>query len=102
MDNTTIAKELLQSMKQANKRLFIIVIVLIIALVSTNAYWIWDSSQWEYELTDEYTVDTQNNGGNAIINTGNGEVKYNGESDLQKDQEEKTKVQEEVIDTSNE
>ncbi len=72
MDST--ASQLLQILKSTNKRLFILALSLLIALIATNTYWIWNNSQWEYEIT--YEVDTQDNGGNAILNTGEGEVNY--------------------------
>ena len=48
------------------KRLFIIIILLIVLLVGTNAGWIWYESQFEDCVTTvEQDVDTGN--GNAIV-----------------------------------
>lgn len=61
-----------------NKRLWIVVIILIAALILSNAAWIYYESQfvdesWTYEATTD-------DGGNAIAN-GDGEVNYYGESE---------------------
>ena len=48
------------------KRLFIIIILLIVLLVGTNAAWIWYESQFEDCVTTvEQDVDTGN--GNAVV-----------------------------------
>lgn len=62
------------------KRLWILTFILIVALLGTNAGWIYYESQWEVmenktEITQE--LDTSG-GGDAIINDG---VHYNGESE---------------------
>ena len=66
--------------ERSNKRLFIIIIVLIITLISTNGLWIAYESQWG--VTETTTTITQDldasDGGNAIINDG---VHINGESE---------------------
>lgn len=63
--------------ERANKRLWIVVIILIAALILSNAAWIYYESRfvdesWTYEATTD-------DGGNAIAN-GDGEVNYYGES----------------------
>jgi len=88
MDNTSIAKELCSSLKEANKRLFCVVLILILALILTNGGWIWYNMQWEY-TTETIEVDTQNSGGNAVLNTGEGGVNYNGENPNSKTEENK-------------
>lgn len=60
------------------KRLWILCIVIFIALVATNAGWIYYEQQFEDEVTTTYTSDAAD-GGNAIIND-SGEVNINGES----------------------
>lgn len=91
MDQDTLAMDLISMQRANNKRWFIVTVILIIALILSNAFWVWYNMQWEYEVTDEYNVDTQHQGGNAIINTGNGEVDFNGESKLQENQKEAPK-----------
>lgn len=65
-------------MERINKRLWIVLILVICLFVATNAGWIWYESQfvdeqWSFEATTE-------SGGNAIAN-GNGEVYYYGEGE---------------------
>ena len=65
-------------MEIVNKRLWILVLVLIIALIGTNAGWIYYESQWEVVETTTVTQDLDaSDGGNAVINDG---VHINGES----------------------
>ena len=69
-------------MERANKRLWIIIIVLIIALVGTNAGWIIYENQFADEVTTiEQEVDTGE--GMAIV-SGTGDAIY-GESDSKGD-----------------
>lgn len=91
MDST--ASQLLQFLKTANKRLFVIAMSLLIALILTNGYWIWNNSQWEYEIT--YEVDTQDNGGAAIIHTGEGDLEYGQSKDNNNEEEETTEKENE-------
>ena len=57
------------------KRLWIVIILLVVLLVGSNIAWIWYESQFTDESwTFEATAD---NGGNAIAN-GDGEVNYYG------------------------
>ena len=51
-------------MERANKRLWIVVLVLIIAFVSSNVYWIWRENQYE-DIVVEQDVDTRQ--GDATI-----------------------------------
>lgn len=65
-------------MERIIRRLWILCIIIFLALVGTNTYWIWFESQFEDEVTTTYTSDATD-GGNAIIND-SGEVNINGES----------------------
>lgn len=66
-------------MERVNLKLWIAVLVLIVALIGTNAGWIWWENQWKYVDTTTVTQDVDSSdGGNAIINDG---VHINGESD---------------------
>ena len=61
------------------KRVWIICIILIIALIGTNAGWIYFESQWQVVETTTVTQDLDaSDGGNAVINDG---VHINGESE---------------------
>ena len=64
-------------MERIIKRLWVVIIVLIILLASTNAAWVWYESQFIDEAIS-YEAEA-NDGGNAVIN-GNGEVNIIGES----------------------
>lgn len=62
-----------------NKRLWILCLILILALIGTNAGWIYYESQWEVVETTTVTQDLDSgDGGTAIINDG---VHINGESE---------------------
>lgn len=68
-------------LERINKRLWIALLVLIVALVGSNAGWLWWENQWQYVESSTQTV-TQDldasDGGDAIINDG---VHINGESE---------------------
>ena len=68
------------SHKRVEKWLIGFVIALFIALVGTNAYWIWAETHFEDVVTETYTAETDQ-GGTAIAN-GDGTVTVNGESNL--------------------
>ena len=66
-------------LERVSKRLWILVIIVFVALIGTNAYWIWNESQYVDEVvTETYTAETDT-GGTAIVN-GEGSVIINGES----------------------
>lgn len=56
------------SHKRVEKWLIAFVIALFIALVGTNAYWIWNENQYMDEIT--VTQDLDSGDGDAIINDG--------------------------------
>ena len=68
----------LARLERTNRRLWIIVIILILALIFTNGLWFWYESQFEeITVTQESTADDD---GIAIVNSG-GDVNYgNGET----------------------
>lgn len=70
---------------RANRRLIVIIALLISLLFGTNAAWLWYESQWETvpETTITQELETQD-GGDAIINDG---VHINGESQTDSDAE---------------
>lgn len=74
-------------LERMNHRLFILCLALMIALICTNAGWIYYESQWEYFETEQVTESYEasaDRGGNAVIN-GDGEVHINGESEKDND-----------------
>lgn len=70
--------------ERTNKRLWIVVIILIAALILSNAAWIYYESQWEVVETTEITQDNENGYNNYIGNDGD---IHNGETDNQENEE---------------
>ena len=71
--------------EQTIKRLWIIIILLIVLLFGTNAAWIYYENQFTDEITETYTSEA-NDGGTAIVNR-DGEVTY-GSGQLYQEKEE--------------
>lgn len=71
--------EILASMAERTiKRLWVIIILLVVVLVATNGAWIYYESQF---VTEEWTVDAYADGDSNAIANGDGEVYfYGGES----------------------
>lgn len=66
-------------LERTNKRLFIVVFVLILALIGTNGAWIFYESQFQVDQTTvEQEVDTGN--GDAVV-VGIGDIYGEGEAD---------------------
>lgn len=64
-------------MERTIERLWILIILLIVLFVGSNAAWVYYESQFE-ETTTTVTQELESDGGNAIINDG---VHINGESE---------------------
>ena len=64
-------------MERANKRNFIIIIILILALITTNAGWIIYESQ--FETVETTTIEAEQSGADVNI-VGGGDIKYGAES----------------------
>ncbi len=83
-ENQTISyyahEGMMARMERTNHRLWIVVIVLIVALLATNLAWILYEAQWQvYETTQEVTQDTgTGNGTNSFVGGD-----YYGETDNQ-------------------
>lgn len=60
-------------MHQANKRLFILSVILIIVLFATNGAWVWHESQFQDEVSIKQEVDTGD--GDAYV-TGIGDINH--------------------------
>ena len=75
-----IIESALAKLEKANTRLWVVVIILIVALLGTNAGWIYYESQWQYVQTStEVTQTSETSGeGNTVIYDG---VHINGESE---------------------
>ena len=64
-------------MERANKRSFIIILILILALIATNMGWIIYKSQ--FETTETTTIEAEQSGAEVNI-VGGGDVSYGAES----------------------
>lgn len=71
-----------QSHKRIEKWLIVVCIVIFIAFVGTNAWWMYYENSMEDIVTETYTAETDD-GGTAIAN-GDGSIEINGESNLHK------------------
>lgn len=67
-------------MERTNKRAWILSIILIVIIITTNAGWLWYESQFDYYQT-EITQENENGYNNYIGNDGD---IYNGEADSTK------------------
>ena len=58
----------LSRMARANKRLWVIIILLVILLTATNGAWVWYESQFEDTVvTTEIEQDADGNGNNYVV-----------------------------------
>lgn len=71
-------ESMLSRMERTIKRLWILAIILVIALIGSNAAWIYYESQWEVVETTEVTQENSNGLNNYIGNSGD---IYNGKTD---------------------
>lgn len=65
-------------MERTNKRLFILLIIMIVAFVLSNAYWIYRESQ--FQVIEEKTEIEAKQDGSAINIIGGGDVNYGADS----------------------
>lgn len=56
-----------------NKRLIAVIILLIIALVLSNGFWIYEWNQYDY-VADDYSIDAEQDGDFNIV--GAGDIEY--------------------------
>jgi hypothetical protein len=85
MDNQNIpyiAFESVQArLERINQKLWIVILVLIVALIGTNAGWIWYESQFEDSVTTTVTQEATSDGNSDINLRGIGDNFYGGESE---------------------
>lgn len=74
-------------MERANKRLFVLLIIVISALILTNIGWIYYESQFQVTETSTFEAEQDGDGVNII---GGGDVNYGAESENNKDKDERT------------
>lgn len=73
-------ESIMAHMERSNRRVWILCLVLVLALIGTNGAWIYYESQWEY--TQESTqIEAEQDGQLNII--GGGDVTYGAESQNQ-------------------
>ena len=73
-------ESIMAHMERSNRRVWILCLILILALIGTNGAWIYYESQWEY--TQESTqIEAEQDGQLNII--GGGDVTYGAESQNQ-------------------
>lgn len=77
-----LALELLMQMKSTIKRLFAIIIILVMILFGTNIAWLYYWNLPNRSAESSYNLESQDNG-NAIYNE-DGKVNVNGKSDSDK------------------
>ena len=69
-DAEKFVSELLQDIQRQSKRWFIAFVVTLVALVGTNAYWIYVFNSYEYVSQDGEGINTINTGNQEDINYG--------------------------------
>jgi len=67
------------------KRLWILCIIIFLALIGTNAYWIWYESQWEDQVVTQEIKQDSGEGGTVnynglMIGVGDGETDHKADS----------------------
>lgn len=90
ISNEAAHEILVAAMERQVKRLFILCIILFIALVGTNAYWIWNESRYEDVVTTVTQETTTDGGGDAIINGENAGAVFYGTRKADDNNESKT------------
>lgn len=73
-------------MERTNRRLWILCLVMFLALVTTNAGWIWYESQWE-DVVNTKTYESDAESGGVAISNGSGEVNYNDKGEVYENNE---------------
>ncbi len=71
-------------MERTNRRWFIAFLILLAALILTNAAWIYHESQYE-TYAYEQEVQSDSSYAVALMNTGEGSVNYNGDGNKTED-----------------
>ena len=78
-----VYESMLDKEDRQQRRLVAVIVLLIVLLVTTNVVWLFVWNQYEYEYTDEYSVELEaDEGGNANYIGEDGTI-YNGESNSQ-------------------
>ena len=70
IEERSFAMDLLSEFKKTNKRMFIIILVLIGVLVASNFYWLYTFTQYDFEV---YSINSED-GGNANYIGNDGDI----------------------------
>lgn len=87
MEGDNLALEILGELKHSIKRLYTIILILIILLFATNIAWLYAWNLPNETTSNSYDIQSEDNG-NAIYNQ-NGEVGINGKSNSNTDTSDK-------------
>lgn len=77
MENDNLALELLMQLKSTIKRLFVVIVILLTALIVTNLAWLYYWNLPTDTTKESYQIQSEDNG-NAVYNE-SGEINVNGE-----------------------
>lgn len=83
MEGDNLALEILGELKHSIKRLYTIILILIILLFATNIAWLYAWNVPNETTSNSYDIQSEDNG-NAVYNQ-NGEVGINGKSNSDTD-----------------
>lgn len=75
MEEKSIAMEMLQEFKKANKRNFAIIVILLITLVGSNIAWLVYESRFE-TVVETTTVDAGDGTATYLENSNSGDITY--------------------------
>ena len=75
MEEKSLAMEMLQELKKANKRNFAIIVILLVALVGSNIAWLVYESQYEV-VAETTTVDAGDGTATYLENSNSGDITY--------------------------
>ena len=75
MEEKSLAMEMLQELKKANKRNFAIIVILLVVLVGSNIAWLVYESQYE-TIVEETTVDAGDGTATYLENSNSGDITY--------------------------
>lgn len=68
----------LHAAERQSKRLIVVIIILIVALVGSNIYWVYKWNEYDY-VSDDYSIDAEQDGNLNIVSAG--DVDYGTESE---------------------
>ena len=82
-EEKSLAMELLEMQKKQNKRLFILLVILIIALVGSNMVWLYVFNSYDY-TSEETIVDGEDGTATYLEDSSSGDINYGENSKSEK------------------